>query len=319
MIPLELQIAIAFILDIFFGDPRKLPHPVKFIGWTAQALESPFRRAISNQRLAGTVVAAIVIISTGLITWGIIRLGTMIHPLVSDLFAISLLWTSIAARDLVNHSSLVHTALNKTDLDNARLCVGMLVGRDTDRLTESEIVRATVESVAENTVDGATAPLMYAVCFGPIGALAYKAINTLDSTFGYKNERYLKFGWASARIDDVANWLPARFTALVMIGMSFLLKMHACKALYTYIKDRRQHPSPNSGQVEAVMAGAMNVQLGGVNYYHGIPSVRPTMGQPGEILKKKHILKANRLMYATVTATLMFALVVRMTLARFIN
>jgi adenosylcobinamide-phosphate synthase len=173
------------------------------------------------------------------------------------------------------------------------------VGRDTDSLDEPEVVRATVESVAENMVDGVTAPLLFAVVGGPIGAILYKAVNTLDSTFGYKNERYLQFGWASARLDDVVNFIPARITAPLTAVTAGLVGLRPLGAWRMFRRDGRKHPSPNSGLTEAAVAGALGVQLGGVNRYFGIASERPRMGDPLQPLSRAHILKTNRLMLVT--------------------
>lgn len=297
MIPLYQQILLAILLDLLLGDPRWLPHPVQGIGWLAQRAEAPLRRLVPNPKLAGIVAVVWVVGSTTLIGFGLLKGAALLHPLAGDIIAILLLYTCFATRSLHDHALAVYRPLQAGDLAEARQRVSWLVGRDTEQLDEGEVTRAAVESVAENTVDGCTAPLLFACLGGPLGALAYKAISTLDSTFGYKNERYLQFGWGSARLDDLANLLPARLTALLVIPATLLLRLHAGNAWRIFWRDRHNHPSPNGGQIEAAVAGALGVRLGGVNSYFGQPSTRPFMGDPLQLLQARHILQAVRLMW----------------------
>ncbi|NJD37369.1 MAG: cobalamin biosynthesis protein CobD [Geobacter sp.] len=297
MIPLYQQILLAILLDLLLGDPRWLPHPVQGIGWLAQRAEAPLRRLIANPKLAGLVAVVWVVGSTVLVGLGLLKGATLLHPLLGDLVAILLLYTCFATRSLHDHALAVYRPLMAGDLATARQRVSWLVGRDTEQLDEGEVTRAAVESVAENTVDGCTAPLLFACLGGPLGALAYKAISTLDSTFGYKNERYLQFGWASARLDDLANLIPARLTALLVIPAALLLRLHAGNAWRIFRRDRHNHPSPNGGQIEAAVAGALEVRLGGVNSYFGQPSTRPFMGDPLQPLQARYILQAVQLMW----------------------
>jgi len=299
VIPFYLQLLLAILLDLLLGDPRWLPHPVQGIGWFAQRLETPLRRLIANQKLAGVVTVLLVVGSTTAIGFGLLKLASSMHPLAGDLVSILLLYTCFATRSLHDHALKVYRSLVAGDLVTARKRVGWLVGRDTDQLDESEITRAAVESVAENTVDGCTAPLLFACLGGPLGALAYKSISTLDSTFGYKNERYLQFGWASARLDDLANLLPARLTAFLIMPAALLLDLDAGNAWRIFHRDRHNHPSPNGGQIEAAVAGALRVRLGGINRYFGQPNVRPFMGEPLQPLTAEHVLQAVRLMWLT--------------------
>jgi adenosylcobinamide-phosphate synthase len=296
---LEYHIIAAFGIDLLLGDPRWLPHPVKFIGRFAMALEPWLRRAIPNARAAGILAVLTVMAVTGGTTMLILAAATWLHPAMADAVSIMLLYTCFAGRDLAQHSGQVYRALAVGDLPLARSRVAMLVGRDTDRLDEPELVRATVESVAENMVDGVTAPLLFAAIGGPLGALLYKAINTLDSTFGYKNERYLYFGWAAARLDDVANFVPARLTAPLAVLAAAMLGLRPLGAWRIFRRDGRKHPSPNSGLAEAAVAGALGVQLGGTNWYFGTATERPRMGDPLHPLVRAHILKTNRLMLLT--------------------
>jgi adenosylcobinamide-phosphate synthase len=297
VIPLYQHILLALLLDLLLGDPRWLPHPVQGIGWLAQQSEAPLRRLIAHQKLAGIFVVLLVVGSTVTVGLGLLKGAALLHPLAGDIVAILLLYTCLATRSLHDHALAVYRPLQAGDLAEARQRVGWLVGRDTDQLDEGEITRAAVESVAENTVDGCTAPLLFACLAGPLGALAYKAISTLDSTFGYKNERYLQFGWASARLDDLANLLPARLTALLVIPAALLLRLNPGNAWRIFWRDRHNHPSPNGGQIESAVAGALRIRLGGINSYFGQPSSRPFMGDSLQPLTGRHILQAVRLMW----------------------
>lgn len=307
MISLYLQILLAILLDLLLGDPRWLPHPVQGIGWLAQRSEAALRRLIANQKLAGVVAVLLVVGSTTLVGLSLLKTATLLHPLLGDLVSIILLYTCLATRSLHDHALAVYRLLVTGDLLTARQRVGWLVGRDTDGLDEAEVTRAAVESVAENTVDGCTAPLLFACIGGPLGAMAYKAISTLDSTFGYKNERYLQFGWASARLDDLANLLPARLTALLVLPAALLLGLDAANAWRIFRRDRHNHPSPNGGQIESAVAGALQVRLGGINSYFGQLSRRPLMGEPLQPLTAKHILQAGRLMWLLYGLTALIA------------
>ncbi len=313
MIRLEYQIAIAVVLDLLLGDPRWLPHPVKAMGRLAIWLERPARTVFRRPRPAGTITALCVIGASGFAAWGLFRVAGVLHPIAADVVSIALLYTCIAARDLARHSTAVFRALAGDDLPLARRRVGMIVARDTDRLDESGVTRATIESVAENLVDGVTAPLLFAAIAGPVGAIVYKAINTLDATFGYKNDRYREFGWASARIDDAANFVPARLTAPLVALAALVLRQRPGGALRVAARDCRNHASPNAGFAEAAFAGALGVQLGGPSYYFGNPEpvAKPTIGDPHVRLDRNHIRQANVLMYVTTGLFVAFCLAAR--------
>lgn len=308
---LEYQIIIAFALDLLIGDPRWLPHPVRGIGRWAMWLESPLRRNITNAKTAGIVAAVLAVGTTALVTGLVLFLAYAWNQTAGTVVSIVLLYTGIAARDMMDHSSDVQRALDSGDPEEAARRVGMICGRDTDRLDEPGMVRAAVESVAENIVDGVTAPLFFAALGGPIGIMVYKAINTLDSTFGYKNERYIEFGWASARLDDIANFVPARVTAAFVPIAAFLLGLRPASALTVYLKDRYKHPSPNSGHTEAAFAGALGMVLGGLSYYGGLPSQKPTLGDPIVPATPSRIRQANQLMLVTALLVLALYLFVR--------
>jgi len=295
---LEYQIAIALLLDLVLGDPRWLPHPVRLIGRLIAALEGPARRAIPDARLAGSVTALAVILAAALVTGAMIGISGWINPLLEDAVSILLLYTTLAARDLADHSIGVYRALERFDLAEARRLVSWLVGRDTERLTEAEVVRAAVESVAENTVDGIIAPLFFAAIGGPAAAMAYKAASTLDSMIGYRSERYIDFGRTAAKIDDGANYIPARLAVPIITAAAALTGGRATAAWRIALRDGRKHPSPNAGIAEAAFAGALGIRLGGIMQRRGRLVNLPEIGDPVVTLARGQIVAANCMMYA---------------------
>jgi adenosylcobinamide-phosphate synthase len=315
----EFQILAAFVVDLLFGDPRWLPHPVKLIGRFALSLETPMRKLIPRMRAAGIAATIIVVGLTGLISWILIKGAAMLHPVAGDAMSILLLYTTFASRDLLQHSYRVYAALRDGNLEEAKRRVSLLVGRDTDCLDEYGVTRAAVESVAENLVDGVTAPIFFAVLGGPVVAMMYKAVNTLDSTFGYKDERYLLFGWASARLDDVANYLPARLTAPLMALAAAILGYRPMNSIQICLRDGRKHPSPNAGLSEAAMAGALGIQLGGLNYYGGEAFEGALIGDSIQKMNIKDILAANVVMLGTSLLCLLLLTAARVALSNFLR
>lgn len=309
---LEYQIAIAFALDTVLGDPPWIPHPVKFIGAFAIRLEQPLRSLCRNAFVAGLVMWLTVIAAAGGIAGGILFAAYRLHPLAGDVIGIILIYFGIACRDLADHSQRVYKALAANDLPEARRRLGMLVGRDTASLDPAGMVRATVESVAENLADGVTAPIFFAVLGGPVSIWLYKAINTLDSMFGHKDRQYIRFGWISAKLDDAANYIPARITAPLVAVAAFFTGGNARESLRILRRDGRRHPSPNSGLCEASFAGAMEIRLGGLNYYDGVPESLPTLGDDKQPLTARHIRQANRLMIATAALFLLLVISLRL-------
>jgi len=310
MISLEYQILIAILLDQLLGDPRWLPHPVRLIGAACVDVER-ITRAVLPQFAAGICSVALILGLTAGTTWSVLAGATLIHPWLGNAASILLLYTTIAARDLVSHGRQVYEALATGDLAEARRRVGMIVGRDTANLNEAGVARAAVESVAESMVDGVTAPLFFALLGGPMAAMLYKAINTMDSMFGYKNDRYWEFGWAAARLDDLANFIPARLTSLMIPAAAFLLRLGPKGSLRILLRDRLRHASPNSGHTEAAVAGALGVQLGGSNSYFGKIVKKTTIGDATRPIEPRDILSANRLMLAGSCLTLIFLLALR--------
>ncbi|GIP34365.1 cobalamin biosynthesis protein CobD [Paenibacillus sp. J2TS4] len=254
----------------------------------------------SSLRLRGAVLAILTVGSAAAILYGIVWGAVMIHPWLGYAVNTWFIATTIAIKGLKDAAILVYKPLTEGHLQDARTYVGYIVGRDTASLEESEITRAAVETVAENTVDAVVSPLFFALLGGAPLAMAYRAANTLDSMVGYKNERYLHFGWFSARLDDVLNWIPARLTGLLLVVSSLSIRgMSAKRAWLSILHFARLHPSPNSGIPEAAAAGAMGVRLGGVNRYGDTVSERAGMGWPLQSLNREHIIATVRLLLRT--------------------
>lgn len=314
MIALEVQIVCAVVLDLLLGDPPRLPHPVQWIGALAARLETWSRATVKSEYLAGTLTFAGVLLLVGLGTMGLMCGATLLHPRLGDGWAIYLLYTGIAMRSLWAHALDVERSLRNSALAQARRKLAKIVGRDTASLDETQIVRATVESVAESLVDGITAPLFYAVLLGPVGMMVYKAVNTMDSMFGYRTVRYERFGKIAARADDLANFLPARLTSLLTVPAAAVLGYAPRRCLRILIRDRHQHPSPNAAYPEAAVAGALGVRLGGLSHYQGHPATKPHLGDPVFPLATDHIQRALRLVMTTALLTTLLFLLLRLLL-----
>ncbi len=289
----------ATALDLAVGDPRGVPHPVVAMGAVIGRCERLWNRGSPRaRRLKGMLMTALVVVGVYLLAWATLSLLYRLHPGLGLVAELWLLATTLAIKGLVDAARAVAEPLGRGDLAASRLALSRIVGRDTAQLDEGEITRGTVETVAENTVDGITAPLFWALIGGAPLALAYKAVNTLDSMVGYRNARYADFGYASARLDDLANWLPARLTALALwLGALVMPGMRVRGALLSTRRDARRHPSPNAGWPEAMVARLLGVQLGGTNHYAGEVSHRATLGDPLEPLRVGHIALAIRLMH----------------------
>lgn len=288
----------AFLLDLLLGDPQWFPHPVRLVGKFASATERLFRAMrFLPLRAAGVLTAIVVICTTAGVVHLLVWQASRLHPLAGVAASVLLLYFAIAPRDLAAHAAAVRDALLAGDLELARRRVAMMVGRDTALLDEEGVARAAVESVAENTSDGVTAPLFYGILFGPAGAWLYKASNTLDSMFGYRNERYREFGWASARFDDLLNFLPARLTVLAVAGAAFILRLDPAATFRSVTDGARRHESPNAGYPESAFAGALGVTLGGARSYGGVTKTVPTLGIRNGAMEAGTITRAMRLMY----------------------
>ena len=290
-----------FVLDVLLGDPPWLPwpHPVVVMGrgiaWLEPRLRAAFPATDRGELAAGAVLAALLPLGTLLAAGGGLWLAGLVHPALKFGLEVLLCWQALALRDLTKESRLVYRALTAGTLDRARAAVGRIVGRDTAVLSADGVARAAVETVAENFSDGVVAPLCYMLLGGAPLALCYKAVNTMDSMVGYRNERYLYFGRAAARLDDGANYLPARLAALLLVASATLTGGDARGAWRIWRRDRRQHPSPNSAQCETAVAGALGVRLAGPAFYFGRLCEKPTIGDDTRPIAPADILRANRM------------------------
>lgn len=314
---------LASLFDLLFGDPRWFPHPVRIIGKVALLAESFTRKLPVSLSIGGRLAVLIVLCSTGGTCLALFFMLSYAPPPFFLLGATFILYTTLAARDLLTHAKQVVAALAVQDIEQARVRVGMIVGRDTDQLDTAGIVQACVESVAENMSDGIIAPLFWSIIaasfseffngllgnpivWGVTAAMLYKAINTMDSMFGYTNERYLVFGSCAARLDDLVNFFPARISGLSLVLAALVCGYDMKKSFYILKRDRQQHSSPNAGWPEAAMAGALKIQLGGVSSYLGKRSEKPPLGDPFLAPEPHHITQATTLVATASLLCLLF-------------
>ena len=299
---------LGFCIDLLLGDPRWLYHPVQAIGWLIVKLEPPLRRAFPDsdrgQVRAGVALVILVVGITGLVSGGILWGLHRLHPMAGFAGEVILCWLILAAKSLRTESMKVVKALETGTLDDGRRAVSMIVGRDTEHLSEAEVLKAAVETVAENASDGILAPLLFAAVLGPVGGICYKAVNTMDSMVGYKNDQYLYFGRAAAKLDDVLNFLPARISGFLMAAAA-CLGFDGKNAFRIFFRDRKNHASPNSAHTEAACAGALGLQLGGTHDYFGKPVVKPTIGDDLRAVTRGDVAAANRLALTTALLALL--------------
>lgn len=321
---LLLDVLIAYILDLIFGDPHWLPHPVRFIGWLISRTEKVLRKTVKNacegktcdtgkiERRAGAALTVFVVTVTFLLVLAIVGVSYLIHPVLFHAVNIYFIYSALATRCLAVEARKVYDVLDKNDIIAARKQLGMLVGRQTEGLSEKEIIRGVVETTAENTTDGIISPMIYAVIgslFG-LGAplvYAFKAISTLDSMVGYMNDRYINFGRASAKLDDAANYIPARLTGILVPLGALLCGKSFSRSFRIMLRDRRNHKSPNCAYAEAAVAGALGIRIGGTNVYFGQAVVKPTIGDADKELEAGDITDTIKLMYATSMLALMLS------------
>ena len=297
-----IAIGCGYILDLLIGDPHWLYHPVRLIGNLISLLESILLKekdTSAKKYRKGMVLAILTPLITGIVTVSILAACYHINMILGCVIETIMCYQILAVKSLKVESMKVYYALDKEGLQQARNAVAMIVGRDTKQLDEHGVVRAAVETVAENTSDGVIAPLFYMMLFGAAGGFVYKAVNTMDSMIGYKNDKYLYFGRCAAKLDDVANYIPARLSGWLMVAASAFVKMDVKNAAKIYRRDRRNHASPNSAQTEAAMAGALEVQLAGNAYYFGKLYEKPTIGDGIRPVEVEDIRRSNRLLYAT--------------------
>lgn len=305
-----LAVGLGFLLDLLIGDPHWLYHPIRLVGHLISGLEALLRHVFpkteKGELTAGAFLLALTTGITTMAAWGLLFLAGSLHPYVRFGLETVMCYQLLATKSLKDETMKVYTALRAGDIEGARYAVSMVVGRDTAVLDDIGIIKAAVETVAENTSDGIIAPLLFLVIGGVPFGYFYKAVNTMDSMVGYKNERYLYFGRAAAKFDDVVNYIPARLSAVLMVCASGFLKMDAWNAWRICVRDRYNHSSPNSAHTEAVTAGALHIQLAGNAYYFGKLYEKPTLGDADRPVEYEDIRRSNRLLYGTAV----FALVV---------
>ncbi len=290
----------AALIDSIAGDPAWLYHPIRLIGKlitkSEKILRERFPKDPAGERRAGILLVPMVTVPTVLVPAAAIRLAGRIHPILGTGLEIFWMEQLLAGKCMKDEALKVYEALKADDLLLARQRLSWLVGRDTQSLSREEVIKATVETVAENTTDGVTSPMFYMMLGGAPAGFFYKAVNTMDSMVGYKNDQYRYFGTAAARTDDVLNFIPARLTGLLMAGAAGLCGMDGKRAFRCFFRDRKAHLSPNSAQTESACAGALGIQLGGTHDYFGKPVVKPTLGDDTRVPEPEDIKKANLLL-----------------------
>ena len=306
-----LALILGFLLDLAFGDPRWLYHPIRLIGnliaWAEKPFRAVFPKSEKGELTAGVFFAVFVVAVSTAVPALVLFLAAKLSIWLA--FALEVFWSFqiLAAKSLKTESMRVYEALKEGELEKARKAVSMIVGRDTERLTEEGVAKAAVETVAENFSDGVVAPLIFLAVGGPVLGFFYKSVNTLDSMVGYKNDRYLYFGRFSAKLDDVLNFIPARISGLLLVTASPLAGLDVKGAWRIFKRDRKNHASPNSAQTEAAAAGALGVQLAGDAWYFGKLYKKPTIGDALRPVGYEDIRRVNRLMYAAICLALALA------------
>ncbi len=297
-----LAFAIGYVLDLLIGDPHSMPHPIRLIGNLIGALDKKLNKGDEKQQFrAGLLTVVIVLAIVSAVTFAVIFVCYKLHFAAGIAAESILTYYILAARSLYDESMLVYKKLADGDVEGARYAVSMIVGRDTDVLDDVGIAKAAIETVAENTSDGVIAPMLFTAIGGPVLGFVYKAINTMDSMIGYKNDRYMHFGTAAARLDDVVNFIPSRFSAYLMIFSSLILgrEFSASGAARIHKRDKRKHASPNSAQTESTAAGALGIQLAGDAVYFGKVHKKEFIGDPKRPVEYTDIKRVNRLMLSS--------------------
>lgn len=305
-------VILGFILDMLIGDPHGFYHPVQLIGKLITACEKFYRRVFgSREKTAGVFCALTVLFVSTCVPLLLLKICYHLQFWLG--FALETYWCGrlLAARSLRDETMNVYRKIRSGDINEARRAVSMVVGRDTERLDMTGVTKAAVETVAENASDGEAAPLFFMVIFGAAGGFFYKAVNTMDSMIGYRNERYRHFGTFAARLDDVMNFLPSRLCGILMCMAAYLCRFDGKNAWRIFIRDRKKHASPNSAHTEAATAGALDIQLAGDAWYFGELHKKPFIGDPIRPVEADDIPRANRLMLVTSVIVLVFLLVVR--------
>jgi adenosylcobinamide-phosphate synthase len=303
---MRIELLLAYLLDLALGDPPGWPHPVRWLGRLIISLEPPLRRHVPNLRLAGLVLTVLCLLAAASSAALAVFLASRIQPLFGFLAAVILIYWAISIKDLATHARAVYDPLRRGNLPAARLALSQIVGRETSQLSEAGVIRATVETIAENTVDGIISPLFYAALGGPPLVWAFKAASTLDSMVGYKTPAYREFGWAGARADDLFNWLPARLSGGLFTVAAWLAGLNWRQTWRICRRDGRRHASPNAGWPEAAVSGALGVRLGGPNIYHGELVDKSWLGDDLREPEAADILKTIHLLYAVSALAVFF-------------
>lgn len=314
-----LPLIIGFLLDLLIGDPYSFPHPVRLMGKLITILEKKFRRLMPKRLfIAGALMSITVIILSSIIPLFILIMCYNFNKWFGIAVESIFIYYMLAAKCLYGESMKVYKAIQSQDINKARKAVSMIVGRDTENLDESGIIRAAVETVAENTSDGETSPLFYMAFGGAILGFFYKSVNTMDSMIGYKNEKYLYFGKFAAKLDDALNYIPSRLSAFIMMISAYILEFNGKDAYRIWKRDRKSQASPNAAQTESVTAGALGIQLLGDAYYFGKLHHKNTIGDIVRPVEVNDIRYANQLMFCTSVIMLLFSLIIRIIIAFFI-
>lgn len=306
------------MLDLLIGDPQGCFHPIRLIGNLISFVENKVRKNCineSHERIAGAILWLVVVFTSFIIPFVILYIANKINFILALIIDSIMCYYILATRSLKDESMKVYKSLKNNNLQEARENLSYIVGRDVNKLNESLVAKAAVETVAENTSDGVIAPMLFIMLGGaPLGFM-YKAVNTLDSMVGYKNEKYINMGRFSAIADDVANYVPSRLSAFIMMVASFILKMDYKNSYKIYKRDRYNHKSPNSAQTESVCAGALNIMLGGDSYYGGVLVSKPTIGDNIRKVEAEDIKRSNELMYVTSLLCLIIGVLIMLILS----
>ncbi|AJF07412.1 adenosylcobinamide-phosphate synthase CbiB [Geoalkalibacter subterraneus] len=297
----------AFVLSLVLIEPRRIPHPVIGIGRLVEKLEIALA-VLENRRRAGILLVVLTLTLTGLGTALILWAASAIHPFLAGVIALWIAYTGFALRSVHKETAEVVGLVQSGRVQEARRALSLIVGRETRTLSEEEIIKACIESLAENTSSSLVAPLFYLSLGGPVALMVYQAVTTLDSMVGYLTERYRELGWAAARLDDLANWIPARLTALLMISAAFSLGLNGFNAVRIMLRDARKHRSPNAGWPEAAAAGALGVQLGGPAIYFGEQTEKAVLGEPDRSATSAEYHRMVRLTYVTAALAVILGL-----------
>lgn len=305
-----------FVLDLVFGDPHWMPHPIRLIGTLIAGLEKKLlklqMRDEKKEFYKGILLVVLILFSTGAVAALVLVVAYWLHPVAGIVIESVMTYQILATKCLKDESMKVYQSLNEQGIEAGRVAVSMIVGRDTNVLDETGVVKAAVETVAENTSDGVIAPMLYTALGGPVLGFVYKAVNTMDSMVGYKNDKYLYFGRAAAKLDDVVNFIPARISAYLMIAAAYIggKAFDGKRAYHIYKRDRRNHASPNSAQTESVCAGALGIQLAGDASYFGKVVKKPYIGDAHRAVEREDIVRVNLLMYVTAVISEVLCLVI---------